>query len=53
MKSSDIFYRDADHLSFTSEIKQTIHTNNAKSYTNSYRYPYIPKEEVKMQVSKI
>lgn len=51
---SDIFYLEGDHLTFTSEIKHPIDTNNAKPvYTKSYRYPQIHKEEVKNQVNKM
>lgn len=51
---SDIFYLEGDKLTFTSEIKHTINTkDSAPIYTKSYRYPYIHKEEVKSQISKM
>lgn len=54
MKFSDIFYLDGDNLTFTNEIKHQIDTNNAKpTFTKSYRYPQIHKEEVKSQVNNM
>lgn len=51
---SDIFYMDGEPLTFTSKIKHSIKTTDeAPIYTKSYRYPFIHRQEVKEQISKM
>lgn len=51
LQFSDIFFLEGDKLSFTSEIKHEIITNDAKPIVSkSYRYPQIHKNEVKSQI---
>lgn len=49
-----VFYRDGDDLSFTNVIKHRINTTDELPiYTKSYRYPFIHKEEVQKQITKM
>lgn len=48
------FYADGDNLSFTNVVKHTINTSDELPvYTKSYRYPFIHKNEVQDQISKM
>lgn len=50
----EILHRPNDKLTFTSNIKHDIKTTDEiPIYTKSYRYPYIHKEEVQRQITKM
>lgn len=54
LEFADIFYLEGDTLTFTSEIKHSIKTKDARPiHTKSYRYPHVHKDEVKTQVNKM
>lgn len=47
----NIFYKEAENLSFTNEIKHRIKTKtDTPIYSKAYRYPEIHKEEVNRQI---
>lgn len=51
---ADVFYLEGEPLTFTNKIKHSIKTTDeAPVYTKSYRYPYVHREEVKDQISKM
>lgn len=51
---ADIFYLDGEPLSFTNRIKHKINTTDEiPVFTKSYRYPFIHKQEVQDQISKM
>lgn len=51
---SDVFYLKGEPLSFTNKIKHCIRTKNEiPVYTISYRYPFIHRNEVRDQISKM
>lgn len=53
-KYSEIFYREGQKLTFSNKIRHSIPTNNEiPVYTKSYRYPYVHKNEVQDQISKL
>ena len=53
-KFHKIFYHEDQDLTFTNEVKHKISTvDDIPIHTKSYRYPYIHKEEVKRQISKM
>jgi hypothetical protein len=50
----DVFHRESEKLTFTSEIKHRIITKNEiPIYTKSYRYPEIHCEEVDRQIKEM
>lgn len=50
----DIIYKPNEPLTFTSEIKHQIKTtDDVPTYTKSYRYPYVHKEEVRRQIASM
>ena len=50
----DVFYIEGENLTFTNKIKHSIKTTDELPvYTKSYRYPFIHREEVKNQISKM
>lgn len=50
----DIFFKDGDDLTFTSQVKHSIpSTNESPIYTRSYRYPEIHKDEVNKQIKEM
>lgn len=51
---ADVFYIDGEKLTFTNKIKHSIKTTDEiPVYTKSYRYPYIHRDEVRDQISKM
>lgn len=51
---ADVFYIDGEPLSFTNQVKHSIRTtDDVPIYTKSYRYPFIHKQEVQDQISKM
>lgn len=51
---ADIFYIEGEPLTFTNRIKHKIRTTDeVPIYTKSYRYPYIHRQEVRDQISKM
>lgn len=51
---ADVFYLDNEPLTFTNKIKHSIKTTDELPvYTKSYRYPYIHRQEVQEQISKM
>lgn len=51
---SDVFYVEGEPLSFTNKIKHSIRTKDEiPVYTKSYRYPFIHRQEVQEQISKM
>lgn len=53
-KYADIFYIEGEPLTFTNKIKHCIRTTDENPvYTKSYRYPFIHREEVSSQISKM
>lgn len=53
-KYSDIFYIEGEALTFTNKIKHRIRTTDEiPVHTKSYRYPYIHRDEVRDQISKM
>lgn len=50
----DIFYLRPDKLSFSNRIKHFIDTNNSKPiFTETHRYSYVHKQEMKSEINKI
>lgn len=50
----DIFFKDGQNLTFTNKIKHSIKTtDDIPTFSKSYRYPYIHKQEVKTQIKKM
>lgn len=53
-KFEDIFLKEGQDLTFTNQIKHEIKTkDDIPIYSKSYRYPYIHKQEVQSQISKM
>ena len=53
-RNPTVFYREGDDLSFTNVIKHRINTSDELPvYTKNYRYPFVHKEEVQKQISKM
>ena len=51
---NDIIYIEGEQLTFSNQIKHTINTtDDVPIYMKSYRYPYIHKQEVQDQISKM
>lgn len=51
---TDVFYIDGEPLTFTNKIKHRIRTTDEiPAYTKSYRYPFVHREEVRDQISKM
>lgn len=51
---SDVFYLEGEQLSFTNKIKHCINTTDEiPIYTKSYRYPFVHRNEVRDQISKM
>lgn len=51
---ADVFYLEGEKLSFTNKIKHSIKTNDEiPIYTKSYRYPFVHRQEVQDQISKM
>ncbi|AAA92249.1 ORF B [Trichoplusia ni TED virus] len=51
---SDVFYIDGEALTFTNKIKHRIRTTDeVPVYTKSYRYPFIHRQEVRDQITKM
>lgn len=51
---SDVFYIEGEPLTFTNQIKHSIRTKDEiPAYTKSYRYPFIHRQEVQDQISKM
>lgn len=51
---ADIFYIDGEPLTFTNKIKHHIRTTDeVPVYSKSYRYPFVHREEVRNQISKM
>lgn len=50
----DVFYLEGEPLTFTNKIKHKIRTTDeVPVHTKSYRYPYVHKQEVREQISKM
>lgn len=53
-KYADVFYIDGEDLTFTNQIKHRIRTTDETPvYTKSYRYPFVHRQEVSDQISKM
>lgn len=53
-KYADVFYIDGEPLTFTNQIKHSIKTTDeVPVYTKSYRYPFIHRQEVQDQITKM
>lgn len=53
-KFSDIFFMKNTQLTFTNQVKHRIKTtDDIPIYSKSYRYPFVHKNEVKMQISEL
>lgn len=51
---ADVFYLEGEPLSFTNKIKHKIRTSDEiPVHTKSYRYPYVHRQEVRDQISKM
>lgn len=51
---SDVFYIEGETLTFTNKIKHQIKTTDELPvYTKSYRYPYVHRQEVRDQITKM
>lgn len=51
---ADVFYIDNEPLTFTNKIKHYIKTTDEMPvYTKSYRYPFIHRDEVREQITKM
>lgn len=51
---ADVFYIEGEPLTFTNKIKHSIRTTDeVPVYTKSYRYPFIHRQEVQDQISKM
>lgn len=53
-KYADVFYIEGEPLSFTNKVKHRIRTvDDAPIYTKTYRYPFVHRQEVREQISKM
>lgn len=53
-KYQNIFYKENQKLSFTNKVRHEIKTTDELPvYSKTYRYPYIHKEEVQNQITKM
>lgn len=51
---ADVFYIEGEALTFTNKIKHNIRTTDELPvYTKSYRYPFIHRQEVRDQITKM
>lgn len=51
---ADVFYIEGEALTFTNQIKHNIRTTDEQPvYTKSYRYPFVHRQEVQNQISKM
>lgn len=51
---ADVFYLEGEPFTFTNQIKHSIRTTDEiPVYTKSYRYPYVHRQEVQNQISKM
>lgn len=51
---ADVFYLEGENLTFTNKIKHSIKTTDEiPVYTKTYRYPFIHRQEVQDQISKM
>lgn len=51
---ADVFYIEGEPLTFTNKIKHSIRTTDeVPVYTKSYRYPFIHRQEVQDQITKM
>lgn len=51
---SDIFYIDGEPLTFNNKVKHSIRTSDEMPiYTKSYRYPFVHRDEVRDQITKM
>lgn len=51
---ADVFYIEDEPLTFTNKIKHSIRTTDELPvYTKSYRYPFVHRQEVQDQISKM
>jgi hypothetical protein len=51
---SDVFYIEGEPLTFTNKVKHCVKTtDDTPIYTKSYRYPFIHREEVRNQITKM
>jgi transposase InsO family protein len=53
-KYTDVFYIEGEPLTFTNRIKHSIRTTDeVPVYTKTYRYPFIHRQEVQEQITKM
>lgn len=51
---TDVFYIDGEPLTFTNKVKHNIRTTDeVPVYTKTYRYPFVHREEVRNQITKM
>lgn len=51
---ADVFYLEGEPLTFTNKIKHKIRTSDEiPVHTKSYRYPYVHRQEIREQISKM
>lgn len=51
---ADVFYIEGEPLTFTNQIKHRIRTtDDVPVYTKSYRYPFVHRQEVRDQITKM
>lgn len=51
---SDVFYIEGEELTFTNKIKHRIRTtDDVPVYAKSYRYPFVHRQEVRDQITKM
>lgn len=51
---ADVFYIDGEPLTFTNQIKHSIRTTDELPvYTKTYRYPFVHRQEVQDQITKM
>lgn len=53
-KYADVFYIEGEKLTFTNHIKHNIRTSDEiPVFTKSYRYPYVHRQEIREQITKM
>lgn len=53
-KYADVFYIEGEPLTFNNKIKHSIKTTDEQPvYTKSYRYPFVHRQEVQRQITKM
>lgn len=51
---ADVFYLEGESLTFTNKVKHRIRTTDeVPVHTKTYRYPYVHRQEVRDQISKM